>query len=182
MKLYIPNLKTKYLLIFDIEYDGSSLVQLAFLILYRLEPDIFVLSQSVNVYIRQSQRLNNFFTKYTNITDDFLREEGLDLPVAKTLVADRLLNIDANNCTVVSHGIKNDLEILIDNGIDFYCKDQYCTYEAAKKLLNRSSNLTLKEVASEGGYFMFNEHNAYADVWGTLHAFCYLKEIEDEIN
>lgn len=57
-------------------------------------------------------------------------------------------------------------------------KNRYCTYLNAKKLLGRKDNLTLRNVAAEDCYFMFNEHNAYADAWGTLCAFCYLKDLE----
>lgn len=180
MKLYIPNTKQKNIIIFDIEYDGSLLVQLAFLILTRTtEPNIYVLSKSVNLYVNQGRPLNSFFIKYTNITNDFLCDNGIDLSVARTFVMNNLLDIDPNNTTVVSHGIKNDLDILYNNGIDFkQMKEHYCTYNMAKKLLHRQDLLSLKAVASESGYYMFNEHNAYADVWGTLHAFCYLKEKE----
>ena len=181
MKLYIPNTKEQYIILFDIEYDNSSLVQLAFLILTRTtEPNIYVLSKSVNLYVKQGQSLNTFFTRYTHITNDFLCDNGIDLSVARTFVMDNLLDIDVNNCMVVSHGIKNDLDILFHNGIDFKkIKTHYCTYNMARKLLKRKDKLSLKDVAADGGYYMFNEHNAYADVWGTLYAFCYLKEREN---
>lgn len=181
MRLQIPNTKTENIIIFDIEYDGPSLVQLAFLILTNKEPNIFEVSKSVNLYLRQNHPVNHFFTKYTNITNDFLSEEGIDLSVARTLVNDCLLNINANSCVVVSHGIKNDLELLATHGINFIdLPEHYCTYNAAKRLLKRNNNLKLQNIAEDSGYYMFNAHNAYADVWGTLHAFCYLKELESE--
>ena len=66
MQLYIPNTTTKHIILFDIEYDGPLLVQLAFLILTRTtEPNIFALSKSVNLYVNQGQILNSFFTRYT---------------------------------------------------------------------------------------------------------------------
>lgn len=180
MQLYIPNLKEQNLIFFDIEYDGPALVQLAFLILTNTEPNIYVLSKSVNLYVRQNHPLNHFFTRYTHITDDFLCDEGIDLSVARTLVQDCLLDVDANNSMIISHGVKNDLDILLQNGINFkQIKTHYCTYNSAKKILKRQDRLSLKNVAAEGGYYMFNEHNAYADVWGTLHAFCFLKEREN---
>lgn len=183
MRIQIPNTEENNIIIFDVEYDGTSLVQLAFLILTKTEPDIFVLSRSVNFYVRQSQPLSPFFKRYTHITNDFLCDEGVDLSVARTLAKENLLGIDYNTSMVVSHGLKGDLEILANNGIDFKTiKHHYCTYDAAKRLLGRNKNLTLKDVAADSGYYMFNEHNAYADVWGTLHAFCYLKEKEHAIN
>jgi hypothetical protein len=52
-----------------------------------------------------------------------------------------------------------------ENGINFNkIKNRYCTYKNAKRLLKRDNCLTLKDVAAEGCYYMFNEHNAYADV------------------
>ena len=49
----------------------------------------------------------------------------------------------------------------------------------AKELLNRNKNLTVKDIAALDGFYIFNEHNAYADVWGTLHAFCYLNKLQE---
>lgn len=180
MKIYLPNANTQHIILFDVEYDHLSLVQLAFLILTRTtEPNIYVLSKSVNLYVNEGRPLNSFFTKYTHITNEFLCDNGIDLSVARTLVEDHLLDIDVDDCTVVSHGIKNDLDILLHNGINFkQIKNHYCTYNIARKLLQRNNKLSLKDVAAEGGYYTFNEHNAYADVWGTLHAFCFLKERE----
>ena len=180
MKIQIPDIEQKNLIIFDVEYDGPSLVQLAFLILTKTEPNIFSLYKSVNFYVKTSQSLSHFFKQYTHITDEFLCDEGVDLSVARTLAKDAVLDINFDDCVIVSHGIDNDLKLLANNGINFNeVKYHYCTYNAAKRILERNKNLTLKDVAAEGGYYIFNEHNAYADVWGTLHAFCYLKEKED---
>ena len=179
MKLYLPKIIERHIILFDIEYDGPSLVQLAFLILTRTEPNIYVLSKSVNLYVKQGQPLNPFFTRYTHITNEFLCDNGVDLPVARTFVMDSLLDVDVNDCLLVSHGVKNDVDILKRN--DFALskiKNHYCTYNKARKLLKRSSKLGLADVAAEDGYFMFDAHNAYADVWGTLHAFCFLQNLE----
>jgi DNA polymerase III epsilon subunit-like protein len=179
MKIFLPQVKEQLIILFDIEYDNSSLVQLAFLILTRTtEPNIYVLSKSVNLYVKQGQPLNPFFTRYTHITDDFLCDNGMDLSVARAFVMDNLLDVDVNNCLLVSHGVKNDVDILRRN--DFALskiKNHYCTYNMARKLLKRNSKLGLADVAAEDGYFMFDAHNAYADVWGTLHAFCFLQNI-----
>lgn len=180
MQLKINNIKQNNIIIFDIEYDQRSLVQLAFLILTKTEPNIFALTKSVNIYVKTNHSLNPFFIRYTNITNDFLRDNGIDLAGARTLVNEVILDIDKTDCLVVSHGLKNDLELLLNNGINFKeIQEHYCTYDNAKKLLKRNSGLTLQDIALEDGYSAFNAHNAYADVWSTLHAFCYLKEIED---
>ena len=180
MRLQIKKTRPKNIIIFDIEYDQTMLVQLAFLILTKKEPTIFELTKSFNVYVKPNRSLTSFFTRYTNITNDFLCDNGVDLPVAKALVDEVILNIDLNDTLIVSHGVQNDLYLLLANGIDFkQIKEHYCTYNHAKKALQRNNHLTLQEVAAEGGYFMFDAHNAYADVWGTLYAFCHLKEIEN---
>jgi DNA polymerase III epsilon subunit-like protein len=179
MRLQIDKIKEKNIIIFDIEYDQNSLVQLAFLILSKTEPNIFELTKSVNVYVKQNHSLNPFFIRYTNITNEFLCDNGIDLAGAKALVDEAMLDIDMNKTMVVSHGLDNDLQLLYNNKINFKkAKGHYCTYNAAKRLLNRENHLTLQDVAQDSGYYMFNSHNAYADVWGTLHAFCFLKEIE----
>lgn len=177
MLLKIPNIKEQNIILIDIEYDQSLLVQMAFLILTKIEPDIFVLSKSLNLYVKSDQTLSSFFTRYTHITNDFLCDNGVDLPVARTEVANILFDINPNTTMIVSHGLKNDLDILSSNGINLkHIKTHFCTYNAAKKHLQRNERLSLKDVAAEGGYYLFNEHNAYADVWGTLYAFCFLKE------
>ena len=180
MRVQIKKTRPKYIIIFDIEYDQSSLVQLAFLILTKKEPTIFELTKSFNVYVKPNHSLHGFFTRYTNITNDYLCDNGVDLAVAKALVSEVMLDIDVNDTLIVSHGVQNDLELLAANGIDLKkIKNHYCTYTSAKKLLKRNNKLTLQDVATESGYCMFDAHNAYADVLGTLHAFCYLKEIEN---
>ena len=180
MRLQIKKTRPKYIIIFDIEYDQSSLVQLAFLILTKKEPTIFELTKSFNVYVKPNQPLHSFFTRYTNITNDFLCDNGVDLAVAKALVDEVMLDVDFNDAMIVSHGVQNDLDLLFTNGIDFKkIKEHYCTYNSAKKLLKRNNKLSLQDVSADGGYCLFDAHNAYADVWGTLYAFCHLKEIEN---
>ena len=178
MKLYLPNIKQQNIIIFDIEYDQSALVQLALLhFASKSNPSegMFELTRSLNLYVKQNQLLSDFFKSYTNITDAFLRDNGIDLPVARTLVRE----VIPDNSLIVSHGVKCDLEILKQNGFNWDKYDRFCTYETAKKVLNRTSNISLKDIAALDGYFLFDEHNAYADVWGTLHALCFLiKEIK----
>lgn len=180
MKIKINNVKQDNIVIFDIEYDQHSLVQIAFLILSVVEPNIFEIRKSFNVYVNPNHPLNYFFTQYTNITDAFLRDNGLDLAGAETLVNEVMLDVDVDKTLVVSHGIRSDMEIL--KGTNFKLKNiknRYDTYTNARKILKRKDHLTLKDVAAEGCYYIFNEHNAYADVWGTLYAFVFLKEREE---
>lgn len=182
MVIQLNNLeKYKNIILFDIEYDKTSLVQVAFLILGAKEPNMFEVQKSFNVYIKQSHLLSPFFISYTNITDAYLRNNGLDLPRARTLVDSVISNIDVDSTLLVGHGIDNDMRLLDKHEFclsRFYNK--YDTYKKAKKILKRNDCLTLADIAAEDGYFMFNQHNAYADVWGLLHAFAFLNEKEKE--
>ena len=179
MKIFLNNNKYTNIILFDIEYDGPSLVQLAFLILTKTESNMYVLSKSVNLYVKSDRPLSPFFTRYTHITNDFLCDNGIDPTVARTLVEQHLLDIDVNNSLLVSHGIKNDADILKQNCFALSkIKNHYCTYNMARKLLKRDNKLSLADIAAEDGYFMFNAHNAYADVWATLHAFCFLQNLQ----
>ena len=183
MIIQLKNIKQKNIILFDIEYDKDSLVQVAFLILGAKGPDMFEIQESFNVYIKQSHLLTPFFTSYTNINDAYLRNNGVDLSRARTLVDQVISDIDVSNTLLVGHGIDNDMRLLDKND---FCLSRfsnvYDTYKGAKKLLNRDNNLTLADIAAEDGFFMYNEHNAYADVWGLLHAFCFLNKGENDEN
>ena len=183
MIIELPNIKEKHIILFDIEYDKTSLVQVAFLILDAKGPSMFEVQKSCNVYIKQNHLLSPFFVQYTGITDAYLRDNGLDLPRARSLVEQVISNIDISNTLLVGHGIDNDMRLLDEN---CFClsrfSNRYDTYKQARKLLKRNKFLTLKDVAAEDGYFMFNEHNAYADVWGLLHALSFLKQKEGKNN
>ena len=180
MKIKLNNIKQQILLFFDIEYDQNSLVQIAFLILGLVEPNIFELQKSINIYVKPNHLLSDFFKKYTNITNEYLCDNGVDLTVARTLVNKIVFNHNLNDILIVSHGIKNDLKKKKKNGFKLkQIPNHYCTYNNAKRLLKRNSKLTLKDIAAEGCYCIFDEHNAYADAWATLFAFCYLNELEE---
>ena len=122
MKLYLPNIKQQNIIIFDIEYDQGALVQLALLHFTAIpflgkadQPEgMFELARSLNLYVKQDRLLSDFFKSYTNITDAFLRDNGIDLPVARTLVRE----VIPDNSLIVSHGVKCDLEILKQNGFN----------------------------------------------------------------
>ena len=153
MKIQLKNIKQNKIIIFDVEYDQNLLVQLATLILSKVEPNIFELQESINIYVKPNRSLNNFFIKYTNITDEFLCDNGVDLTVAKQLVDEVVFNSSLDDMLIVSHGIKSDLQLLQSNGIDLIkIPNQYCTYQASKRLLKRNEHLTLKDVAAEGKY------------------------------
>lgn len=179
MKIQLKNIsKISKLIFFDVEYDQTSIVQLAMLIFDKVEPCIYELSSSINLYVRQPHKLNPFFVKYTNITDKFLAENGIEQNEAIEIVNDIVDNIDLNSAMVISHGVKNDLELLLHSGYHLkLIPNHYCTYNSAKRILKRNERLSLRNVAEEGCFMLFDEHNAYADVWGTVFAFARLDEL-----
>ena len=181
MLLQLQNINYNKIIFFDIEYDQNSLVQVAFLILGAKEPNIFELQKSFNVYIKQNHLLTPFFTSYTNITNSYLCNNGIDLPGARLLVNEILSDVDVDNALLVGHGIDNDMRLLSENNFSLSrFSNKYDTYKKAKKILKRNKHLTLADIAIEDGYFMFNQHNAYADVWGLLHAFLFLNKQENK--
>ena len=181
MIIQLDNIKQNNIILFDIEYDKASLVQVAFLILGAKQPNMFEIQKSFNVYIKQNHLLSSFFVQYTGITDAYLRDNGLDLPRARALVEQVISNIDVNNVLLVGHGIDNDMRLLDEHDICLSrFSNRYDTYKKAKKMLKRDKFLTLADVAAEDGYFMFNDHNAYADIWGLLHAFAFLNRLENK--
>lgn len=182
MQLHLPlNPQIKNIILFDIEYDMDNLVQIAILTLKRTNYNTFKLNRSINQYVKQPQPLNTFFTRYTGITDQFLNDNGVPLSIVQELIQELLSETGVDDTVVISHGLKNDLLVLNKNQVPLTkCKYHYCTYNKAKSLLHRKDHLTLGEIAAESGYYLFNAHNAYADVWATLNVFCYLTEVEYE--
>ncbi len=167
MNIQLYNIKQNTIFIFDIEYDQTLLVQISYLILSKCGPDIYRIAETANVYVKPNQPLTRFFTRYTNITNDFLCDNGVDLTVAKALVEQGILNINPNKGDVllVSHGVKNDLDILARNGFTLkQYQNRYCTYNNARRLLKRNEQLTLHDIAAADHYYLFNPHNACSDV------------------
>lgn len=179
MKIVLNNNKYNNILFFDIEYDKLNLVQLALLKLTKTNTNIYEVKKSINLYVNIEDNLSKFFTEYTNIEKSYLESFGIKIEQVRDIINEVLNSIDLENTLIVSHGIKNDLLVLDANNINLKAiPNHYCTYNAAKRLLKRDRNLTLSEVAMEGCYSNIDEHNAYSDVWATLHAFCLLDELE----
>ena len=102
-----------------------------------------------------------------SIEEDFLR----DIPLQEVLV--------------ISHGLKNDRLIMLENGLNLSNVngqpiDGYCTFENARKILDRKENLTLQDIAEECGYYLHQAHNAYNDAWAEVAVYTYLKKREEQ--
>jgi hypothetical protein len=127
--------------------------------------------------------------EYTNITNSFLENNGVSLKDVQTIVyEDFLANVDFKNVMVISHGLKNDRLILLQNGINLSYRDNikrhpidgFCTFNNAKTILGRDNHLTAKDLALEAGYYIHQAHNAFNDVWAEVAIFTFLKKLEKQ--
>ncbi|MFW5889572.1 MAG: exonuclease domain-containing protein [Bacillota bacterium] len=187
--MVFKNVKYKNLVVFDAEYNEGDIIQFSGIMFRKVQDDIFQVSKSINLYIKlpHNKQMNSFIERFTGITDKFLEQDGEDLFKAKRKIYEFLEA--EGDILFVSHGLTNDRKILLDNGIDFYAskdesQDYYgsCTYNMAKRILNREKNLSLTDIAMEAGWFIFNGHNAFDDAWANVAVFSLLKKLEDEKN
>ena len=178
------NEKHNYLLFIDLEFSNQKLVHFAGLLFKNIDDETYQLARSINIYI--SQKVCYPFMEYTNITNNFLEENGIPLDDARALIFDDFLNnIPLNEIEVISHGLKNDRLVLVASGINLSsCGDNpidgYCTYMNARRILNRQNHLTLNDVAEDCGYYLHSAHNAYNDVWAEVSVFTGLKKLEKQ--
>ena len=178
------NEKHNYLLFIDLEFSNQQLVQFAGLLFQRVDDETYQLARSLNLYI--SQKVCYPFVEYTNITNNFLEENGIPIDDARSLIFDDfLLDIPLNELEIISHGLKNDRLVLLSSNINLSsCGDNpidgYCTYMNARRILGRQNHLTLSDIAEECGYYLHSAHNAYNDVWAEVSVFTYLRKIEKQ--
>lgn len=176
------NEKHQYLLFIDLEFNNRDLIQFAGLLFNWIDNDTYQLIRSCNIYV--SQKVCYPFAEYTSITNNFLKENGIPLSDAIELINEFLENIDISETCIIGHGLKNDRLILMENGLEFIHKtngqpiDGYCTFNNAKRILERTNHLTLTDLADECGYYLHHAHNAYNDVWAEVAIYTYLKKIE----
>lgn len=182
MIIHSYNERHEYLLFIDVEFNNKSLVQFSGLLFKQIDKEVYQMMRSCNFYI--SQQVCYPFAEYTSITNNFLIENGVPLADAIELINEFLADVDLNNLCVISHGLKNDRLILIENGIQFTHKengqpiDGYCTFNNAKRILGRNNHLTLTDLAEESGYYLHHAHNAYNDVWAEVAVYTFLKKVE----
>jgi hypothetical protein len=177
-----------YILFIDIEFNKKDLVQFAGLLFKRIEDDdTYQLCGSCNQYITQTVCYP--FSQYTNITNNFLEGNGITIKDLKSILFDDFLsNVPLEQLVVVSHGLRNDRSVLIENGINLSTYTDsvgvqhsiagYCTFNNAKRILNRDFDLSLGDITEECGYYLHHAHNAFNDVWAEVAVFTYLKKIE----
>lgn len=194
MVIYCCREHHKYLLFLDIEFDKRQLMQFAGLLFKQVEDACdgaaYQLVCSGNQYRNPDDKVAYSFTEYTGLTSTFLRDNGVPLEGIKNFIEDDMLaHVPLNQLEVISHGLKNDRMVLMENGINLLTYqdpktgrvlpiDGYCTFKNAQRILKRRSNLKEGDLAAESGYYIHQAHNAYNDVWGEVSIFTYLKKLE----
>lgn len=181
-----------YLLFIDLEFfnnkikdeTNNHLVQFAGLLFKWIDTDTYQLMRSCNEYV--TEKVCYPFAEYTSITTNFLTENGVPLKdLILSVEEDFLKDINKEEILVISHGLKNDRLVLIENGLNLNFTnnkpiDGYCTFENARRILKRKEQLTLTDLCNECGYYIHHAHNAYNDVWGEVAVYTYLKKIEEQ--
>lgn len=180
-------IENSHVLIFDAEYNEGFIIQFAALLFRKIDKDIFQIKKSINFYVKlpEEKEINYFIRDFTGITDWYLNIFGETIEDARKMIED-FIRIEEDDLLVVSHGLYNDRQTLLNNDIDFYLdsKDReingICTYNAAKRLFNRDKKLRLEDIATEAGIFLSNNHNAFDDAWATVSVFCLVCKLEEE--
>lgn len=179
MVLNFQNIKRKYVVVMDLEFDQMNLLQAAGMIfkLVNEKNYSYRLQTSFNFYIKREE-IGKYAEKYTGLNLEFLNDNGITLEDFIKQFNDLMSEIDLDDAMFVSHGSKNDRLVLKNSGITNLPAHSFCTYKNAKKILKREKRLSLEEVASDAGYYMFDKHNAYYDVIATTVVLSFLQSVE----
>lgn len=179
MVIYVKNENHPYILVFDIEFDKKVLVQFSGLLFKNIGDGVYQLASTCTQYVKHKPSYP--FSQYTHIKKNFLELNGVGIEdVVLTVKEDFIGNIDYKDILIVSHGLTNDKKILKENGIDLTECDGWCTFQNAKRILNRDKNLKLDDLATEAGFYLDGAHNAYHDAWATVSVLTFLKKLEGE--
>lgn len=176
-----------YLLFIDLEFcnkdkDTTQLIEFSGLLFKNIDDSVYQLMRSYTGYV--TEKVCYPFAEYTAINNSFLEENGIPLKDMVDIIENDFLgNIPLNELLVITHGLKNDRLVMLENGLNLSTYDNkpidgYCTFTNARRILNRPNHLTLSDIAEEAGYYLHNAHNAYQDVWAEVAVFTYLKKIE----
>lgn len=103
---------------------------------------------------------------------------GVTIADAKWQIEDCLLD-GVTDLLVVSHGLHSDLTVLRANSINIKYGAEYCTFEKAKTILGRKTQLSLDDLSREAVIYPVHEHNAFMDAWLTVGVYNYLKDMEE---
>jgi DNA polymerase III epsilon subunit-like protein len=128
------------------------------------------------------------FSQYTGLTKGFLQENGTrSNDVVQVVLDDFLGDIPKDQMLVISHGLKNDRKIMLENKLNLSYDEKtlkdipgYCTFTHAKNILGRNEHMKLDDLAEETGFYLDGAHNAFHDAWATVAVFTWLKKIEGD--
>lgn len=168
----------EYILFIDTEFDQQELIQFCGLLFRRVDEHNYVPYRSLNTYIQKP--VTTMFTRYTNITSNFLEHNGVSLDDLRWQIEENLYRGINKDVLLVSHGLHSDLTVLRNNGISLPHAAEFCTFEKGKHILHRLTRLSLEDLAKEASIYPAIEHNAYLDAWLTVGVYSYLKDIEEE--
>lgn len=179
MLVVFKGIKQEYVYIADTEYDKMELIQSAGLVFQRVDErnDIYQLAFSFNYFLKKKE-INWYVQKFTGITAKFLKEYGLTKEEFLEVYDEMFEGIHPNDVLFVSHGSQADKKVIKNSEVKFIPEHSYCTYKAAKRVLEREEKLTLADVAMEAGFMLQNTHDAYADAVATAFIFSFLKKLE----
>lgn len=185
LNFWIKNTKAKHLIFLDTEFDNRELIQVAMIAYKQVsEKDsysFYELEGSCNLFINRN--VSHFFSNYTGISQNFLHSYGVTQEEVKQRIDFFLkeLEINKSNCLFISHGIKQDAQILSTIGIVLPPESLCCTYELSKQVLRRNSNLKLSELCMEAGVYSKENHDAFVDCQKNITVFQYLQENSNKI-
>lgn len=179
MVVNFQNIKRKHVVVMDLEFDQMNILQAAGMIFKLVNEKTYAyqLQTSFNFYIKRDE-VGKYAQKYTGLEPEFLNDNGITLEDFIKQFNHLMSEIDLNDSLFVSHGSKNDRLVLKNSGIVNLPAHSFCTYKNATKILKREKRLSLEEVASDAGYYMFDKHNAFYDVIATTVVFSFLQNAE----
>lgn len=182
MIVYFAGQTKPYVMVLDVEHDQEKLIQVAGILFKSVGQHLYQIAKNFNFYIKQ-QELSKWIQRYLEISPATLQAQGIELEEFKLIFETQIINdIDVDDLVVVSHGIHQDDLVLYHNGINIGCYEQECTYNMSKWILERQTNIKLGDIASEFGYVVLHEHNAYADAWATVAVYSVLSKLQEEQN
>lgn len=186
MIVLFKGIKQSNIMIFDAEYNEGKLIQFSGFLFRKIQEDIFQVEKSFTTYVKLDEGcINPFIRDFTGIDDGFLAKNGISLDEARKQIYN-FMDVGDNELLIVSHGIYNDRQTLLNNDVDFYVDKNgkeiqgICTYNAARRLLKRDKDLTLTDIAAESGIFLSNGHNSFNDAMATISVFCLMCKLEEE--
>lgn len=178
MVVYFHNINKPYVCIFDIEHDNGRLLQFAGILFKRVGSGLYQVCSNTNFYVKQNN-ISPFIKDFLNIDEEFMEEYGID--PSEVVEHFKMFTNHADDILFVSHGINQDAHVLKENGIDIMGEEHCCTYNLAKRVLQRSSHLTVEDISNECGCTVTHKHNAYSDAVATICIFSYLTKRKGEL-